>query len=145
MSRHMNSLAIIALCAIAVAAPVNAAKRKPVQQAAAPAAAAPATGVCYLKADGSPSAFDAIDTRRTGAVNLDIWKAYYGQRYSELSAERKKKTNVDRYLKYAGARFKGLDKDRNGQVTCAEYKASIERMKAARVAKAAAAAKSKAR
>jgi hypothetical protein len=99
---------------------------------AAPVAAA----VCYTKSDGAPSAFDTIDAKQAGSISLDTWSAYYGQRYSALPPAKRQKTTKERYLKYAAARFKGLDKDRSGSVTCAEYKASIERMKARRLAKA---------
>jgi hypothetical protein len=95
--------------------------------------------ICYAKSDGAPSAFDLIDAKATGTIKLDVWSAYYGQRYAALPPARKQKTTRERYLKYAAARFKGLDKDRSGIVTCAEYKASIERMKQRRLAKAAAA------
>lgn len=97
--------------------------------------------LCYTKADGAHSAFDTIDARATGSVGLDAWKAHYAKRYAALPAVKRQKTTQERYLKFAAARFKGLDKDRNGTVTCAEYKASIERMKARRLAKAAAAAR----
>ena len=100
--------------------------------AAAPAFAA----VCYTKSDGAPSAFDTIDAKGTGSIPLATWSAYYGQRYAALPAPKRQKTTRERYLKYAAARFKGLDKDRSGSVSCAEYKASIDRMKARRLAKA---------
>jgi hypothetical protein len=99
---------------------------------AAPASAA----ICYTKSDGGPSAFDTIDAKQLGAITLATWEAYYGQRYAALPAPKKQKTTRERYLKFAAARFKGLDKDRSGSVTCAEYKASIERMKSRRLAKA---------
>jgi hypothetical protein len=99
---------------------------------AAPSRAA----ICYVKSDGAPSAFDLIDAKAAGTIDLAIWNAYYGQRYAALPPARKQKTTRERYLKYAAARFKGLDKDRSGHVTCAEYKASIDRMKQRRLAKA---------
>lgn len=98
----------------------------------APASAA----VCYTKSDGAPSAFDTIDAKQLGAISLATWESYYGQRYLALPAPKRQKTTRERYLKYAAARFKGLDKDRSGSVTCAEYKASIEKMKLRRLAKA---------
>lgn len=98
---------------------------------------APTTAaVCYTKSDGAPSAFDVIDGKSVGSIPLASWTAYYGQRYGALPPAKRQKTTRERYLKYAAARFKGLDKDRSGTVTCAEYKASIERMKARRLAKA---------
>lgn len=101
------------------------------------AAAAPASAaVCYTKSDGGPSAFDTIDAKSLGSITLATWTAYYGQRYLELPAPRRQKTTRERYLKYAAARFKGLDKDKSGAITCAEYKASIEKMRARRLAKA---------
>jgi hypothetical protein len=96
-----------------------------------------AGNLCYVKTDGAPSAFDTIDVGRSGAITADIWRAYYARKYLSLEPARKAKTPLDRYLKYAGARFKGLDKDRSGTVTCAEYKASIEKLKSRRLAKAA--------
>lgn len=99
---------------------------------AAPAAAA----VCYTKSDGAPSAFDTIDAKSLGTITLAAWEAYYGQRYLALPAPKRQKTTRERYLKYAAARFKGLDKDRSGGITCAEYKASIDKMKLRRLAKA---------
>jgi hypothetical protein len=92
---------------------------------------------CYVKTDGAPSAFDLIDVKHSGTVNADTWRAYYARKYLALEPARKTKTPLERYLKYASARFKGLDKDRSGTVTCAEYKASIEKLKARRMAKAA--------
>jgi hypothetical protein len=100
--------------------------------AASPANAA----VCYTKSDGAPSAFDVIDVKAQGSIDLATWSAYYGQRYAALPSARKQKTTRERYIKYAAARFKGLDKDRSGIVTCTEYKASIERMKQRRLVKA---------
>jgi hypothetical protein len=101
------------------------------------ALSAPAhAAICYTKSDGAPSAFDVIDAKALGSIDLATWSAYYGQRYAALPAAKKQKTTRERYVKYAAARFKGLDKDRSGVVTCAEYKASIERMKQRRLAKA---------
>lgn len=102
-------------------------------------ASSASAAVCYTKSDGAPSAFDTIDDKGLGAITLATWSAYYGQRYAALPAPKKQKTTRERYLKYAAARFKGLDKDRSGSVTCAEYKASIEKMKLRRLAKAQAA------
>lgn len=96
--------------------------------------------LCYVKTDGAPSAFDMIDQGHSGVVSADTWRAFYARKYLALEPARKAKTPLDRYLKYASARFKGLDKDRSGTVTCTEYKASIEKLKARRMAKAAIAA-----
>lgn len=113
----MRAVLALACLSIAAALPVDAA-------------------ICYTKSDGAPSAFDVIDDKGAGAITLATWSAYYGQRYLALPPARKQKTSRERYIKYAAARFKGLDKDRSGSITCAEYKASIERMKARRLAKA---------